>query len=97
MPINANQLLDREEKIRISAKNFRNYKKNQFCLACRGPLKTLIFIFQKILKKNVKNGFPGKSQTVRETKSPILVILALLLRNLWTNVWYHGQIDPTPP
>ena len=34
---------------------------------------------------------------MRETKSPILVILALLLWNLLTNVWCSGQIDPSLP
>ena len=43
------------------------------------PQKFRIQIFQKFCKRNFKNGFFGTSQIVRETKSPILVSLALLL------------------
>ena len=43
------------------------------------PKKFRIQIFQKFCKWNFKNGFFGTSQIVRETKSPILVSLALLL------------------
>ena len=43
------------------------------------PQKFRIQIFQKFCKRNLKNGLFGTSQIVRETKSPILVILALLL------------------
>ena len=36
-------------------------------------------IFQKFCKRNFKSGFSGTSQILRETKSPILVSLSLLL------------------
>ena len=43
------------------------------------PQKFRIQIFQKFWIRNFKNGFFGTSQIVRETKSLILVSLALLL------------------
>ena len=58
------------------------------------PQKIQFSIFQKFWKIYFKNGFTGTSQIVRETKSPILVSLALLLLKLQTNVWCPGQIDP---
>ena len=61
------------------------------------PKKFQFSVFQKFWKIYFKNGFTGTSQIVRETKSPILVILALLMRKLQTNVWCPGHIDPCPP
>ena len=43
------------------------------------PQNFRIQIFQKFCKRSFKRGFFGTSQIVRETKSPILVSLALLL------------------
>jgi len=40
------------------------------------PLKFSTFIFLKVSKKNSKNGFTGSYQTLKGTKSWILVILA---------------------
>ena len=57
------------------------------------PQKIQFSIFQKFWKIYFKNGFTGTSQIVRETKSPILVILALLMWKLQTNVWCPGHID----
>ena len=48
-------------------------------------------------KKLSVEGFTGTSQMVRETKSPILMSLALLMWKLQTNIWCPGQIDPCLP
>jgi len=50
----------------------------------------------KILRRKLQKWLFGIIQMVRETKSPILVMLALLLWNLQTNIWCRGQIDPYP-
>ena len=80
-----------------SKKNLKNSIFFNFLDMLEDPQKIQFSIFQKFWKIYFKNGFTGTSQIVRETKSPILVILALLMRKLQTNVWCPGHIDPCPP
>ena len=65
----------------VSAKK-RNIFKNfsDFRDMLEDPLKFSMFNFSKILKKNPKNGFAGIYQTLKGTKSWILVNLA---QTLW--------------
>ena len=59
------------------------------------PKKFYCSICNKFWKRNFKKGFSGTSQIVRETKSPILMSLALLLWKLQTSVWWCGTNWPT--
>ena len=87
-------------RIQLEKKNQNLWKKKfffNFLDMLKDPKKFQFSVFQKFWKIYFKNGFTGTSQIVRETKSPILVILALLMRKLQTNVWCPGHIDPCPP
>ena len=60
------------------------------------PLKFSMFNFSKISKKNSKNGFTGFYQTLKGTKSGILVILAQTLWKWQTISDCPGHNGPLP-
>ena len=87
-----------QQKKREFLQKFKKYKKESIFLdMLTHPIKIFIFNFKKFWKKDYKIGCSEISKTVGKTKSPILVIRALVLWKLQTNIWCCGQIDPSLP